>query len=103
MKGAAGINMIKLHKSLCDVTLVPVETRSRTRMYVVEVGGIRYGLIEKLPAAACEIHPWKAFRGLGIQSSYVEAFYAEDGGINAAVACVLGRSFDSVLGRFELA
>jgi hypothetical protein len=94
--------MIKLHKSLCDVTLVPVETRSRRRMFMVDINGVRHGMIEKFPAAEGEVHPWKAFQGIGIRCQYVEAFYAEDGGINAAVACVLGRKMNAK-GRYELA
>jgi hypothetical protein len=94
--------MIKLHKSLCDVTLVPVETRSKTRMLVVKVGNTEHGLVEKMPQDASTTTPWKAFQGIGIRCQYIEAFYAEDGGINAAVACVLGRKMNAK-GRYELA
>lgn len=80
---------------LADVTLTPVETRSRTRMFRVEIGKAYHGFVEKLPAGPGEIHPWKAFRrmpGPTLQSRYVTAFYEPEGGLQAAVACVLDRS-----------
>lgn len=94
--------MIKLHKSLCDVTLVPVETRSRRRMYRVDVNGKQFGFVEKIPDSLDEKHPWKAFRGIGVRCDFIEAFYPDFGGINAAVACVLGRAL-GVTGCYELA
>lgn len=81
-------------KRLADVTLVPVETRSRTQMLRVDIGKSYFGFVEKLPAHPGETHPWKAFRqSPGTRGAlYVTAFYAEEGGLQAAVACVLDRS-----------
>jgi len=76
---------------LADVVMVPVETRSSRRMFRVDVGQWQAGWVEKLPARAGEIHPWKAFRGIGHGSRFVAAFYEADGGMEAAVLCVLDR------------
>ena len=72
-----------------NVTLTPVETRSRTRMYRVERGGAHLGLIEKMPQDRSTITPWKAFAGIGFNLRYLGAFFANQGGKDAAVSAVL--------------
>jgi hypothetical protein len=79
-------------KKLADVTLVPVETRSRTKIFLVESAGVRWGIVEKMAPTKGTTHPWKAFRGVGIGARYITAFYKAGGGLDAAVACVLERS-----------
>lgn len=69
--------------------LVPIETRSRTRMYRVDRGTVQLGFIEKMPGDRFTITPWKAFAGIGAGNRYLGAFYEKDGGKQAAVSAVL--------------
>jgi len=80
------------HKRLADITLVPVETRSKNKFFRVDRGLWQAGFVEKFAARPGEIHPWKAFRGIGHKAQFVTAFYENEGGLDAAVACVLDRS-----------
>jgi hypothetical protein len=71
------------------VQLVKIETRSRTRMERVDLDGHAVGFLEKFPDDRCTTNPWKAFRGIGINNRFAGAFYAEDGGIAAAISAVI--------------
>lgn len=91
---------------LADVTLVPIETRSTRKMFRVDVhrgiqpheqgtgfrGTFQAGIIEKFKDDQFTTNPWKASRGIGFWNRYVKSFYADEGGLEAAVACVLERT-----------
>jgi hypothetical protein len=79
-----------------NATLVPIETRSRTRMIRVDRGTHQLGFIEKMPQDRYTITPWKAFAGIGAGNQYLGAFYAADGGKEAAVSAVLMATWQSV-------
>ena len=71
------------------IFLKPVETRSTTKMYVVKAEGREAGIVEKMRDDKHTTNPWKAFQGIGWANQYVGAFYAEDGGQEAAILAVL--------------
>lgn len=77
---------------LSDVTLTPVETRSRTKMFRVDLGRCKMGFVEQLGTQAKETFPWKAYRNVARGSFYLDAFFEDEGGLDAAVACVLERT-----------
>lgn len=56
--------------------------------YVVKVDGVEVGLVEKYKTTRTEIHPWKAFAGIG-NTRFLKAFYAPDGGKAAAIRAVV--------------
>lgn len=74
-----------------NLVLVPVETRSRTKMFRVDRGDRQLGFIEKMPQDRCTITPWKAFLGIGMHTEYLGAFYKQDGGKGAAINAILSR------------
>jgi hypothetical protein len=85
------MNPAKLNSpTLADVTLVRVSRlESAETVLAVVVDNHEWGTISKFRNTRTEINPWKAYRGK--PGRYVTSFYKEDGGVEAAVACVLDR------------
>lgn len=79
------------NKALADVTLVSVDTRSRRNMFRVDVGHFQAGTVQKFSENRHTKTPWQAFRGIGASDRYVTSFFEDEGGLDAAVACVLDR------------
>lgn len=58
--------------------------------HAVLVDGVEVGFIEKYKrTSSAEIHPWKAFAGVGEKARFLKAFYTEDGGKRAAIRAVV--------------
>lgn len=63
------------------------------RYLVMRPGGAIVGMLEKYKNTRTEIHPWKAFLGVGGGQTFLGAFYADAGGKRAAIAAIAeGRS-----------
>jgi hypothetical protein len=46
------------------------------------------GMLEKYNNTRSETHPWKAWLGFGATRQYLGAFYAEEGGREAALSAI---------------
>jgi len=62
-----------------EITLVPVETRSRHTMVRVDRAGRPLGLLTKLPNTGGCICPWQAYLGIGHGQKYLGSHYGRDG------------------------
>jgi hypothetical protein len=53
-------------------------TAHSAALFLVKADGRVVGMIEKYRNTRTEIHPWKAFSGVGMTAQYIGAFYPED-------------------------
>jgi len=58
-------------------------------LWLVMDGERIVGQLEKYNNTRTETHPWKAFSGTGFARKFIGAFYAEDGGKEAALEVIL--------------
>jgi hypothetical protein len=76
---------------LADVQLVLVSRPcSSEAVYCVKVGALEAGTVSRFRNTRTEINPWRAFRG--VPGRFTASFYAAEGGLDAAVGCVLERA-----------
>jgi hypothetical protein len=58
------------------IDLVPIETRSKTKMFRVDYNGCPIGLVEKMPDDRCTRNPWKSRLGIGTRQTFLGVIYA---------------------------
>lgn len=58
------------------IGVVPIETRSRTKMFRVDYNGCPIGLVEKMPDDRCTRNPWKSTLGIGFNTTFLGVIYA---------------------------
>lgn len=65
-------------------------------LHLVKFGGVEdehiIGLLEKYNNTRTEQHPWKAFLGWGMNTTYLGSFYPNEGGRKAALQAILDRA-----------
>lgn len=68
------------------ITQVIKAKGKRASLYLVEDAfGQILGQLEKYIDSKAQCHPWKAYKGNGMGRRFLKAFYAEDGGREAAI------------------
>lgn len=74
-----------------DVTLRE-ERKPTTRqegLWVVLHNHEEVGFLTRYANSRTDFHPWKAFRGIGLNAEFVGTFYPEEGGKKAAILKIL--------------
>ena len=95
------ININELAERANRIVLIPIETRSRTKMFRVERAGKHLGILEKMPQSGGDITPWKAFLGMGHNIKYLSFFYGRNGK-QEAIDCIV-RAYAGIFVGTEIA
>jgi hypothetical protein len=71
------------------ITLKTVsKAKARETVQVVFLDSEPIGLLTKFRDDRWTKNPWKAWRGIGCNTRFVQSFYPEEGGKEAALRCV---------------
>lgn len=94
--------MSTIHKPQRPPTIgvVPVETRSKTKMFRVDYNGIPIGIVEKMPDTRTDTNPWKATLGIGFKQTFLGVVYATRKGA-AYQAVARETAVDAVIAAHE--
>jgi hypothetical protein len=78
--------------SIFERTVIKQTRKARTGVpaqYLIVTDGEDLGLLEKFRNTRADIHPWKAFHGIGGACRYLGAFYGIAGRIQARNAVLI--------------
>ena len=78
---------------MAEITLenvtTPTQKRSGLTVTLVKSDGNPIGLLEKYRNTRTDKHPWKAFKGIGKECTFLKSFYPEEGGKDAAILAIV--------------
>lgn len=65
-------------------------TTKREGLWVVLIDGREVGFLTRFANSRTDVHPWKAFHGVGESARFLGSFYPCEGGKLSALRAVLG-------------